>query len=185
MRREQGFTLLETILATGVLAVVFLGLAAMMGLGAAHTRTVELEALLLSKAQELADQVRAVPFGKATDPIPGTAAVKEVFDADPQPGSVTLLALERAGGNFLFSTADPDLFPDGFPVPGVFRVRLVRRGTSLLDRARSLDPNFTGQLTSTPADREVIRVRVWFRQRGETAERLLLHTTFTAPREEN
>ncbi len=114
MKRDAGFTLLEVLLTMGVLAVITLSIATGIGTGHTASRRLEREVVLLSRAQEMLEQLRAIPFGSATDPAATAGELTEFFDEDGDYGSVTLKKIEAFG--------TPQFENAGFPVPGLWRV---------------------------------------------------------------
>jgi len=111
---ERGFTFVEIMLTIGVLAFVTLSIATGIGAGHRATRALEDEVVLVSRGQELLEQLLAVPFGQNTDGTATGAELSEMFDGDDEFGSISLHKL-AAFGPAEFATA-------GFPVQGTWRV---------------------------------------------------------------
>jgi len=178
-RSESGFTLLEVVIASGVFSVMFLGMGAMLTIGAKLTDTVRMESLLVSKAQELLDACRNMPFGQLEDEVPDTGQINEAFNNDPQLGTATLHGLMNTSTNnvITFPTSSTAVFPDGFPIKGEFTIRFEQMGAEVLASAVDVRPDFESMLiTEDLLDETIIRLTVTFRKEGENIQRLLLRT---------
>ena len=114
MSGERGFTLVEVLMALGVLAFVTLSIATGIGAGHASTRALETEVVLLSHGQELLERGLAIPFGKASDGPASAAELTEFFDGDNDYGTMTLHKLAAFG--------PAEFEPAAFPVAGRWRV---------------------------------------------------------------
>jgi hypothetical protein len=192
-RSCAGLTMIELIVATGVLSMVFLGVGAMMSSSATSTRLLRSEVALVTKAQEIVDVCRVIPFGNDLSEILPHSTLVELFDGDPRMGGpeVTLHGLRKTSilqahaSVIALATSDRSYFPDGFPVAGTFKIRLARAGYALFQRAVTEVPEFYSKLRSTYLDDDTaLRVTVTFEDARDRTDRVLLSTIITAQHSE-
>jgi prepilin-type N-terminal cleavage/methylation domain-containing protein len=93
----RGFSLVEVLLATTVLAVAAMAVAS--GGATAHVaeRTLDLQTLAEARGHSYLERLVAVPFGNASDGPADAAELTEVFDEDDLLGTVTLHELRAFG----------------------------------------------------------------------------------------
>ncbi len=188
-RRERGLTLLEMVIASGILSTVFLGVGALFSGSTAQTRTIRRDASIAQKALEIVDVCRSIPFGQVGDVKLDETRLIELFDADPQLGwtdgatltAVANTAAAATGGAIVIPTSDTRYFPDGFIADGAFVVRITTTGGALMSRATADDPLFALRLKNgTVPTAAAIRVSVDFRYDGGRGERRMLQTVIVA-----
>lgn len=180
--------MIELIVAGGVLALVFLGIGAMMSGSVTNTKLLRLETALTAKAQEFVDACRVLQFGAPSDAAPATSSIDEIFDGDPYMGgtAATLHAVRRyassqsTAGEIHLPTSKSAIFPDGFEAKGTFIIRFAQGGKNLLTRALVEDPTITLKLKgATLANDDAIRVSILFQDDRTQTERLLMATVMT------
>ena len=185
-----GLTLLEMIISTGLLSLLFLGVGATVSGNARNTRHIRTQSALLSKAQEILDACRVIPFGSDLDASLKMSEIQELFDGDPRMGdsSITLHALQKTTllpnnqGRITLLTGDPNFFPDGFPVQGKFKIKVIRAGSALLARAITEDPLVYSKLRNGTLDNDLaLKVTVLFEDARDSNDRILLETHITDP----
>lgn len=188
-RRERGLTLLEMVIASGILSTVFLGVGALFSGSTAQTRSIRRDASIAQKALEIVDVCRSIPFGRVGDATLTEAGVIELFDADPQLGwtdgatltAVASTAAAATGGAIVIPTGDTRYFPDGFAADGAFVLRVATTGGALMSRATADDPLFSLRLKSgSVPTAAAIRVSVDFRYADGRGERRVLQTVVVA-----
>ncbi len=188
-----GLTLMEVIISAGLLSLLFLGVGATVSGNARNTRYIRTQSAQLSKAQEILDACRVIPFGCDQDASLKTSEVQELFDGDPQMGdsTITLHALRKTAlltnnqGRITLLTGDPNYFPAGFPVRGKFKVKIARAGSALLARAITEDPQIYCKLRNCTLDNDkALKVTVQFEDARDGNDRILLETCITAQNSE-
>jgi prepilin-type N-terminal cleavage/methylation domain-containing protein len=116
---ERGFTLLEMMLVTVLMVVIFSTLA--LGLRAGHgaNREIERKTAETLVADDLVDRLFRIDFGQATDGAASAGQLTALFDDDEDLGTVTLTNLRVFSGatGFRFELAN-------FPWAGEFEVRV-------------------------------------------------------------
>ena len=184
-----GLTLVEIVISAGLLSLLFLGVGATVSGNARNTQHIRIQSAQLSKAQEILDACRVIPFGCDLDPSLKTSEVQELFDGDPQMGdtNITLHALRKTTllsnnqGRITLLTNDPNYFPAGFPVQGKFKIKIARAGSALLARAITEDPEVYCKLRNCTLDNDTaLRITVRFEDACDGNDRILLETCITA-----
>ncbi len=116
---QGGFTLLEMMLVTVLMVVIFSTLA--LGLRAGHgaNREIERKTAQTLVGDDLVDRLFRLDFGAPTDGAASAAQLTALFDDDEGSGTVTLTNLRVFSGatGFRFELAN-------FPWPGEFEVRV-------------------------------------------------------------
>lgn len=145
-KREKGFTLIEVLVTTAMLAGV-LG-AVTLGLQACHDAADEMErkAIVTRTASQMMDRLFMIDFGTGTDAPPSDAQLTELFDEDDDLGTATLttlrLAVDDPGYQFTLGN---------FPYPGIWEVRV---GTDL-----DLDGDETDNLEG---EDDIVRMDIYY-----------------------
>lgn len=111
---NRGFTLVEVLIAMGVLAFVTLSIATGIGAGHHATKALEEEVALVGRGQELLERLLAIPFGVASEGAASGAELNELLDADDDFGTATVHKLMAFGV--------PEFETPAFPVPGRWRI---------------------------------------------------------------
>ena len=165
----------------------------MMSGSATNTRILRSKVALVTRAQELVDVCRVIPFGNDLSEVLSRSSLNELFDGDPQMGGseVTLHGLRKTAiqpsnaSAITLATTDPIYFPDGFPTAGSFKIRLARAGYALFQRAVTQDPEFYSRLQNYYLDDDTaLRVTVTFEDARDGQERVILTTVITAQHSE-
>jgi len=111
-RPESGFTLVEIVMAMSILLLCTLALGLSLQGGAAAARGLREDQVVLAQAQTFIDRIASQEFGHDYDPDPTAGQVTEIFDADDDPGDVTIFQLSRwpaADGGWKFQRSDIQL----------------------------------------------------------------------------
>lgn len=120
MTKASGFTLIEVCIALTVSVVMLYALHAGTRTAMSTRRTVESEYQVHLFASEFLSRLRRLPFGSPGAPPPTNSELSELFDADQNLGSVTLMQLRVAPGSegYSFAIASQEL-------RGTWRVRVT------------------------------------------------------------
>ncbi len=160
--KEQGFSLLEVLVALTFLTLIFLASGLTVQSSSLVARQMEEDLLIQTQAQNYVDLCLLQPFGRETDDNPLPDLLVEVFDNDEEPGDITLHQLTRwpvSDDGWRFELTS-------FPVPGEWRVSV----TSDLDGdggtgTTTATGNDATSLASVEASRGVFRISVFFNER--------------------
>jgi prepilin-type N-terminal cleavage/methylation domain-containing protein len=111
---DRGFSLVEVVLATAILAVVAMSLVS--GSAASHSsqRTLDRQTLIAARGESYLERLMSVPFGSPAEDPASSAELSEIFDEDDILGTITLHKL-RAFGPAQFTTPASGM-------PGTWRI---------------------------------------------------------------
>ncbi len=145
--RRGGFSLIELMMAIGILLVSSLAVGFALHAGMRTTREIREEQVLQATAQTFIDRIVRQNYGQTYDPDPTGSQVSAIFDAGSPPGDITVQQLTRwpAGdGGWKFTLAN-------YPVVGEWRVVV----------GQDLDGN--GAVSGTLEEgQRVLAIRVFF-----------------------
>jgi len=119
--REDGFSLLELMIAVSFLATCLLGVGYAMQVGIRSTREMRERQVIQAWAQVYIDRLMFLNFGGATDPMPSSSQLNTLFSRDGGGVTVTLASLAKSpsGDGWTFQLQN-------FPVAGRWAVLVTR-----------------------------------------------------------
>jgi type II secretory pathway pseudopilin PulG len=96
MRRDAGWSMIEIMAAMTVLTLFLATVGFSLHSSSLVARDIEINYSAQTLAQQYIDQLVALNFGSVTDPDPSLEQLNEFFDADADPGTITVHQLTRS-----------------------------------------------------------------------------------------
>lgn len=162
-RSVAGFTLLEMMLVTSLMAAVFSALA--LGIKSGHSANAEIErrTSVTLVAEDIMDRLFRINYGLDTDGAATANQLSELFDDTEALGTATVnsLRIDQGSEGYMFTLAN-------FPWPGEFEVRVtadLNGDGDELDMAEGTDAIFRIDINFIHADGHVERVMECMRAR--------------------
>jgi prepilin-type N-terminal cleavage/methylation domain-containing protein len=129
-KSEEGFSLLETMIAVSVLAITFVSLGAAVLTGVNSTLQQKERDTVRNQALRYMERLQKLSFGDFTDPAPDTSDLEQLFDDSAEKPDLTLAQVRTPvdDDGHMFRIA-------GFETRGTWEVRIDRdvNGNGVLD----------------------------------------------------
>ena len=94
---ERGFTLVEIVMAAGILAVVALSLVSGAVTSQSAAQTLDRGSLVYTRAEGYLERIMAIPFGAPSDGTATSSELSELFDDDDLLGTASVHKLRNFG----------------------------------------------------------------------------------------